>query len=65
MMQIKITKMLIVVSSAFVILNLPSHMMRLYTYVLKVSQDDRFLDKSAQAWQYIAMVQLINNLISL
>ena len=55
-MQMKVTRMLIVVSSAFLILNLPSHGMRIYTYVLKVSQDDRYLDGTTQAWQYIAMV---------
>ena len=38
-LQLRVTKLLIVVSSIFLLLNLPSHIMRLYAYFMSITAD--------------------------
>ena len=56
--QIRITKMLILVSTAFLILNLPSHAIRIYMFVMKIRQREHLVSKSAIMWQQIAQVHI-------
>lgn len=55
--QMKVTKLLIVVSSIFLLLNLPSHFIRLYAYIMSVASDtfhpSRTLRLTQQLFQYV------------
>ena len=54
--QLKITKMLILVSTAFLLLNLPSHAIRIYMYVMKMRGLEHQVSRSTIMWQQICQV---------
>ena len=57
--QTRITKMLIIVSTSFLILNLPSHAIRVYMFVMRIRGIDHKVSRATIMWQQIAQVSII------
>ena len=55
-MQAKITKMLMIVSTSFLILNFPSHAIRMYMFIMKIRGQEKNVERSTIMWQQIAQV---------
>ena len=59
--QIKITRMLLVVSSVFLLLNLPTHAMRAHDFISGFIQNDRKVPMTKLRWQEILQIFYYSN----